>query len=114
MPYIHTRVSVPLDTQQEERLKTELGKAIAILPGKSESWLMLGFEDNFRLYFKGSNEQPTAYVEVKIFGSADAASYDKLTARITDILYRELDIPTDRIYVKYEEVEYWGWNGHNF
>ena len=114
MPYIHTRVNVPLTESQEITLKTEWGKAIALLPGKSESWLMAGFEDNCHLYFKGSGEAPMAFVEVKIFGSADGGDYERLTVRITEVLQQVLDISADHVYVKYEEVQYWGWNGRNF
>ena len=53
MPFINSKVSVALTDTQKEELKTELGKAITLIPGKSESWLMLGFEDNYSLYFKG-------------------------------------------------------------
>lgn len=43
MPYIHivTNASIPDNT--EEMLKTQLGRAIEILPGKNENWLMLNF-----------------------------------------------------------------------
>lgn len=43
MPMIDTKVSVPISTETEERMKEQLGKAIALLPGKSEKWLMLRF-----------------------------------------------------------------------
>lgn len=89
------------------------GKAIALIPGKSESWLMLSFEDNCRLYFKGKNDQPTAFVEVKLFGKASGEAYNKMTAAITDILKQQLNIQPDHIYVKYEETAHWGWNGNN-
>ena len=39
--------------------------------------------------------------------------YAKLTEALTDILYEELGIPTERIYVTYEEIAVWGWNGGN-
>ena len=40
--------------------------------------------------------------------------FDALTGSICKIINEELDVPYDKIYVKYEEVEYWGWNGRNF
>ena len=46
MPMIDTKVSVPISTETEERMKEQLGKAIVLLPGKSEKWLMLRFEEN--------------------------------------------------------------------
>lgn len=114
MPCIQTKVNGKISAQQEQAVKERLGKAISLLPGKSESWLMLSFEDECRLYFKGKQEAGTAFVEVKLFGGADSASYDRLTAEITKILHEELNVDPARCYVKYEETEHWGWNGGNF
>ena len=51
---------------------------------------------------------------MKIFGKSSKDAYDALTAEICNIYEKELDIPKDKIYVKYEEVANWGWNGKNF
>ena len=114
MPFIQTKVNVKVSGEKEEVIKSKLGKAIELIPGKSESWLMLSFEDNCTLYFKGEKDQPIAFVEVKLFGKAGKDAYDRLTDAISNILYQELGISPDHVYVKYEEVSYWGWNGHNF
>ncbi|MBE6906086.1 MAG: hypothetical protein E7476_07455 [Ruminococcaceae bacterium] len=113
MPFIQTKVNVKISGEKEEVIKSKLGKAIELIPGKSESWLMLSFEDSRTLYFKGEKDQPTAFVEVKLFGKAGRDGSDRLTAAITEILHQELGISPDHVYVKYEEVSYWGWNGHN-
>lgn len=114
MPYINTRTNIAVNPVKKEAIKKKLGKAIELLPGKSESWLMVSFDDNSVLYFKGSDENPLAFVEVKIFGKASDEAYNKLTKAITEILGDELHILPDCIYVKYEEVSHWGWNGSNF
>ena len=75
---------------------------------------MLNFEDNSRLYFRGDGDTPCAFIEVKIYGSASSQEYNDLTDKITEIISSELDISPSQIYVKYEEVEYWGYSGHNF
>ena len=62
MPFINSKISTPISIEQEQALKTRLGQAISIVPGKSESWLMLGFEPNYNLYFRGSNSEPLAMV----------------------------------------------------
>ena len=114
MPFINSKVTVKMSPETKERVKSRLGEAIAIIPGKSESWLMGGFEDEYDLYFKGNRDKETAFVEVKIFCSASADVYDQMTGAICKIFEEELQIPADRIYVKYEEVANWGWNGNNF
>ena len=114
MPYIKTTTNAEISKEKELALKTKLGQAIALIPGKSESWLMLSFEDNMKMYFKGDCSEEYAYVEVSIFGSASDAAYDRLTGAICGIINEELNIPMHNIYVKYEESTHWGWNGANF
>lgn len=112
MPYIATQVSQPVTPDKEKAIKEKFGKAIELL-GKTESWLMLSFEDNCRLWFQGSQEAPCAFVGIKLFGKAFPAAYEKMTAAVTQILTDELALDPARIYVQYEEVSHWGWNGSN-
>ena len=113
MPFISTKTNVSVSKEQELRLKTEFGKAIELIPGKSERWLMLSFSDSERMWFVG-DDAPLAYLSVKLFGAASDSAYYALTAKLTEIVSQELDIPSSRIYVKYEEIDHWGWNGSNF
>ncbi len=62
MPFIDSKVSISMTQEQEQELKKRLGQAISLIPGKSESWLMTGFQDNYHLYFRGDNSQPVAFV----------------------------------------------------
>ncbi|MDR3593493.1 phenylpyruvate tautomerase MIF-related protein [Clostridium sp.] len=114
MPFIGSKVSVKISKEKEEIIKNKLGKAIELIPGKSETFLMIGFEDEHSLYFAGEKLEKGAFVEVKIFGKASKDAYEKLTAAICNIYEEELEIPQNKIYVKYEEVQDWGWNGRNF
>jgi len=113
MPFISSKVTVKISQEKEEAIKQRLGQAIAIIPGKSESWLMVGFEDEYTLYFKGDKCEKAAFVEVKIYGSGNAGAYDQMTAEICKIYGEELDIPAANIYVTYQEFSEWGWNGGN-
>ena len=114
MPFINSKVSVKITEEQEKELKTRLGQAISLVPGKSESWLMTGFEDGYHLYFRGDNSEPMAFVDVSVFGSPNSAAFSKLTAEICKIFGEVLGISSDHIYVKYSSTTDWGWNGSNF
>lgn len=114
MPFINSKVNVKMTKEQETAIKTKLGEAIKTIPGKSESWLMLGFEDEYTLYFRGDDSQPTAFVEVSVYGSENKSAFDALTGKICQIFDEVLGIAADHIYVKYEAVANWGWNGGNF
>lgn len=113
MPYIETKTNVTISNEQEIALKRAFGEAIGIIPGKSENWLMLAFSDSQRMWLAG-DDAPVAMLEVEIFGSSTDAVYDKLTAELTEIVSEILSISSSRVYVKYEEISQWGWNGSNF
>jgi phenylpyruvate tautomerase PptA (4-oxalocrotonate tautomerase family) len=114
MPFIDSKVSVKISEEQEKELKTRLGQAISLIPGKSESWLMTGFEDNYHLYFRGDNSEPMAYIEVRLFGGPNKAAFQKMTEAITKIFGDVLGIAPDHMYIKYSATPDWGWNGGNF
>lgn len=113
MPFIDSKISVKVSEEQKERLKEEFGKAIAIIH-KPESFLMLGFEDSYDLYMGGKKLDRGAYLSVSLFGDAPSSSYAELTAKLCDILKKELDIPGDAVYITYHGVHDWGWDGRNF
>lgn len=113
MPCIHTQTNVAVTKAQEEKIKSRFGKAIELL-GKSEHWLMLTFSDNCRMWFQGESGSPMAFVEIKLYGRASDSAYSRMTGEATRIVSEELGIAPDKIYVKYEEVAHWGYNGSNF
>ena len=114
MPFIDTKTTVKITDEKRDAIKSLLGKAIELIPGKTEKWLMLSFEDDVKMYFAGDDSSDMAYVEVKIFGTAEDKYYEALTKEITEIFGKVLSIAPDKIYVKYEECFHWGWNGTNF
>lgn len=113
MPFIRVNANVAVNESQAQRIKTLLGQAIDVIPGKSEAWLMVEVEGEKALWMAGS-DAPAAIAEVSLYGGADADNYRQLTGRVCDILDSVLDIAPDRVYVKYAETEHWGWNGSNF
>ena len=112
MPFIHIITNTTISKQQETTVKSKLGETIALLPGKSEQWLMVCIEPERALYFRGSDSEKIAYVEVNVYGTVSRSAADSLTAAISEILAQELAI--QQSYIKYEEAEIWGWNGSNF
>lgn len=113
MPFIDSKITVPVAQEKREALKTELGKAISTL-NKPESYLMIGFEDNYDLYMGGKKLEKGAFVEVKLFGNASPAAYEKMTEQICNIYEKELGIPGNGIYITYSGITDWGYNGRNF
>ena len=114
MPFIDTKTTKIITKEQEKELTRAFGEAITLIRGKSEEWLMLNFTDNCRMAFRSDSETDSAILEVKIFGKATDGEYSALTSKLCEIMSSVLGIRKDRIYVKYEEIDVWGYNGFNF
>ena len=114
MPFIEAKTNVEISAEKEKELKEKIGKAIEIFPGKTEEWLMINLVDNCKMYFKGDNSLPMAYVEIKVFGTTDADSRLKMTKEICRIFEDTLSVGCERTYVRYDDSDKWGWNNINF
>lgn len=112
MPFIDSKISLPVSAEKRETIKSRFGKAISIL-NKTESFLMVGFEDNYDLYMGGNKLERGAYVAVRLFGNASSDACDAMTGEICKIYEEELGIPGQSIYVTYQGIRDWGWNGRN-
>lgn len=113
MPFIDSKVTVPVPQEKKDVLTAEFGKAMSII-SKPESFLMVGFEDNYDLYMGGKKLEKGAYVSLSLLGSASKTAYENMTERICKLYEEELGIPGNAVYVTYHEVKDWGWNGRNF
>ena len=114
MPFISTKTNKTVTPDTARALKEAYASAIELLPGKTEKWLMLSFEGDTLMAFHGDMDSPMAYITVALVGKAPRAAYEALTARICEIMGEVLGIASDMVYVKYEEVEHWGYDGYNF
>ncbi len=113
MPMINSKITLSVPQEKRYVLKSEIGKAIAVM-GKPESYLMLGFEDNYDLYFGGKKLEKGAFISVEVLGEVNAADSQKMSAKLCEIFQKELGIPGDKIYITYSGYKNWGWNGTNF
>jgi hypothetical protein len=98
----------------EAALTAGLGRAIELLPGKSEAHLMLSFQGGVPMAFQGTKQEAAAFLEVSCFGHVDPAAYNTMTGAVCALLEKALAIPPAKTYVKYTETTNWGWNGVNF
>ena len=114
MPFLISRVSTKITEEQEIKLKSGLGKAIELVPGKSEEYLLLGFEDQCHLYLRGDKSEPIAYIQASIFGNESHLGYDLFTEAVTELFHRVLGIEKDHIYINYTDIPDWGVAGINF
>ncbi len=110
MPFIDVRTSGELGEKQETELKAELGKAIALIPGKAESHLMVQFTDHCRLWFGGKRPEngPIVFVNVMLYGAAEPRYYEAFQNTVIPLMEEKLG--AESVYLKFEEVPHWYWN----
>ena len=114
MPYINTVTTTKIDKNLKEELTKKLGEAITLIPGKTEEWLMLRFEDEAEMAFRGKCDGEYAMIEVALLGKTDKSALAPLTKRLTEIAEECLGVKGDGVYIKYFETDKWGYNGFNF
>ena len=113
MPFVNVKVSIPLTEEKRIAVKLALGQSIAVM-GKSEDYLMVGFEENVPLYFGGEKEEKCAFVDIKVFGEVNPIQAEHMTLLVCQTLEMVLGIPSNKTYVTYQGLADWGWNGKNF
>lgn len=108
MPFLDVKASCEITPAQELELKTELGRLISLIPGKSEGALMISFTDHCRLWFGGEQETPIAMVKAMIYGSASPESCSAFGDAVVELFQRVLGVK--HIYFKLEDGTDWCWN----
>lgn len=108
MPFLDVKASCEITPAQELELKTELGRLISLIPGKSEGALMISFTDHCRLWFGGEQEAPIAMVKAMIYGSASPESCSAFGDAVVELFQRVLGVK--HMYFKLEDGTDWCWN----
>ena len=111
MPLINVRISSSKVVNPNELLK-ELSSELANSTGKPENYVMCLLQTDVPMTFGGSDE-PCCYVEIKSIG---ALRPSKMTESFCNLIQSKTEIPSNRIYIGFEDVEAsnWGFNGQTF
>jgi len=110
MPYIAINTSVKLSDKQKEKIKTELGRLITVIPTKTEAGTLVDFSDSRTSYKAGENVSG-AFIDVRLFHKADFESKKKFTEETFKMLSRELGLKEENMYLSILEFENWGSGG---
>ena len=110
MPYIAINTAQKISDAQKEKIKSELGRLITIIPTKSEAGLLVDFSDSRTIYKAGENVSG-AFIEVRLFHKAEFEPKKKLTEEIFEMLTRELGMKKENMYLNIMEFDNWGTGG---
>lgn len=112
MPYLKIKTNNSVNNKKE--LLGKASKLVADQLGKSEKYVMVALEPESEMSFGGSFD-PVAFIQLKSIG-LPAVKTKQISSAICDFVNKELDIPSERIYIEFTDVQrfFWGWNGGTF
>jgi phenylpyruvate tautomerase PptA (4-oxalocrotonate tautomerase family) len=110
MPYIAINTMQELSAPQKERIKSELGRLMSIIPTKTEAGLLIDLSSGHTFY-KGGIKVDGAFVDIRLFHKSEFEPKKKYTQEVLDLLSRELSIKKEHMYLTISEFENWGSNG---
>jgi phenylpyruvate tautomerase PptA (4-oxalocrotonate tautomerase family) len=111
MPLIVVNTSLSLRKDQKDRLKSEIGKAISIIPTKAEKGLMVDISDGHTIYFSGEEMARAAHVDLRLFTPSAFEAKAEFTRTLFGILHDVAGLKPDEIYVTIGEFNTWGTGG---
>jgi phenylpyruvate tautomerase PptA (4-oxalocrotonate tautomerase family) len=110
MPYLAISIGQKLEAAQKDKLKTEMGRLITIIPGKTEPDLIVRIEDGAAMYM-GGEEIPCAYIDLRVYTKTTEEAKKRFTHETCACIAREFGIPAERQYLTIREFENWGYDG---
>jgi hypothetical protein len=110
MPYISLTIGQKLSALQRQMLKTELGRLITAIPGKTEPDLIVHIQDGGAVYMGGA-EVPCVYIDLRVYGKTEESAKKQFAENIFTHITRVLGIALEHQYLTISEYEHWGYDG---
>ena len=110
MPLLN--ISTNKNIKNEKMLLAKSSDFISTLLNKSENFVMIKLTHSLSMNFGGTDEL-CSFIEIKSIGSLYPS---KMAKPICDFFSAELEIPPERIYVFFNDVDssQWAWNSKTF
>lgn len=114
MPYLAITLSVEPFEATRDALLAEASKIVAQSLNKPEEFVQVACWSAGMLF--GGDGAPSAHVELAALGTLEATTNARVTAQMCELLERRLEIPPERVFVRFREVDRadWGWNRGTF
>ncbi|GHV15534.1 hypothetical protein FACS189491_12450 [Spirochaetia bacterium] len=110
MPYIAINTTEKLSAEKKDKLKSSIGRLIAVIPTKSEAGLFIDFSGDHTFYRAGALVNG-AYVELRLYHQSDFEAKKKFTEGLFDLLSEELGLDKGHMTLNIIELENWGGGG---
>jgi phenylpyruvate tautomerase PptA (4-oxalocrotonate tautomerase family) len=106
--------SVKMTEEKKSELVLALSKIAAEGTGKPEMYVMAIISE--AVVSMAGKTGPAAFLDIRSIGSINSRVNRKISQDVTLLLQSALGIPSDRVYLSFNDVDgaNWGWNGSTF
>jgi len=114
MPLLKVETTVALSDDKRQGLLSSLSKLVTENIGKPEKYVMTSITP--ATIMMSGESVDAAFVDLRSVGGLGDAVNRKLSHGICAVLKESLNIPPERIYLHFTDVNggNWGWNGNTF
>jgi phenylpyruvate tautomerase PptA (4-oxalocrotonate tautomerase family) len=116
MPYVSIVTNAELTAEAEKRIKASITRVMEDVAKKPEQWLMIAIQSSQPMFFQGSGDTRTAFVEIKYIGAFPSDVKLQIVKALGKSLHDAAGISADKFYVHFEgsPATEWGWSGSMF
>lgn len=82
-----------------------LSQQVCQAMGKSELYMMVNYHDSSSICFAGDATTPAAFCQFFNMGELPAEKKTAACSKICEVLEKELQVPSNRIYVVFQEIQ---------
>jgi phenylpyruvate tautomerase PptA (4-oxalocrotonate tautomerase family) len=108
MPIIIVNTSIRLTPEQKDGIKSGLGRAIELIPGKTEPFLMVDISDGRTIYWAGEQRERMAHVDVRIMGTCEFSIKAEFTREVYRYLNEVTGLESEEVMLFFYEMDTWG------
>lgn len=110
MPFVSIHAGMAVSEGKMERLQKEIGRIIALIPGKTIDNTMTKIEGGAQMFMSGKPAK-AVFCELRLFGAAPKESKVEVVAELNKLLVEELG--AEKVYINFQEFFEWG-NGSTY
>jgi hypothetical protein len=110
MPYIAINTNLNISETQKEMIKTEFGYLITIIPGKTESLLMIDFSE-CRTIYKAGSKVSGVFIDLRLFHKSEFEVKKIFTEKTIEMIHQKLAVLKENIFLTIMEFDNWGSGG---
>ncbi len=114
MPFVQARISKKLNSEEKSALKSEILSIIGRELSKPANFIMIGIEDGYELWLGENQLENGAMISVQHLGKASRNAYSAISDKITGVLRQKLGTDPACVYITFQEIPDWSWNGSLF